>query len=115
MHSSQRTKTLTNYVSSRLTPEEEDRIKELARKSGMTKSEWCRRAILLALDASPETRLILSEVLAFRRVFMALQLDAVQGVPCTETRLKQVFEEAEGKKFALADGRIVALKTEQQK
>jgi predicted DNA-binding protein len=115
MHASQRTKTLTNYVSSRLTQEEEDRIKDLARKAGITKSEWCRRAILQALDAGPDTRLVLSELLALRRILMALQLDSVQGLRLNELRLQEIVNEAESKKIALADSRILGVRGEQPK
>lgn len=115
MQAAKRIKSLSNCVSARLTPEEEDLIDEQSRQSGLTKSEWCRRVILQALETSPESRLLLSELLALRRILMALQLDGIHGLPLTELRLQQVVDEAESKKFALADSRILALKTEQQK
>lgn len=110
MHSSTRPKTLIATVTAKHTVEEEQRIKERADAAGLTVSEWARQTHLEALSVSPETRLILSELLGLRRMFLALQVDAVHGHEVTPERLRTVMDEAEKTKFEMADKRISALR-----
>ena len=108
MHSAKRAKTLTHYLSSRLTSEEERRIKEHADKSGLSKSEWCRQAILWSLDTPPDAQLVLAEIMALRKIILALHLDSIHGEKLTEQRLRMLVEQAETSKHAMADARIHA-------
>ena len=106
MHSRKRTKTLTNYVSSRLTSDEEQRINRRAEMAGLTKSEWCRQAILRALDVSPDSRLIVAEILALRRMFLALQIDEIHGQKPSEERLSFLISQADLYKRAMTEARV---------
>lgn len=106
MHSGKRRKTLTGVAGVRLTPAEDDRVKHCAEGTGLTKSEWCRQVILNALDAPPETRLLLSEFLALRALVLALHTDVLQGYKLTEQRIAAAIQQVDGKKFAMADSRI---------
>jgi hypothetical protein len=96
-----------------VTPEEEERIRERAAEVGLTKSEWCRQAILRSLETGAETRLLLAELLAIRKVFLALHVDVLQGQSLSEPRIRQVVEQAESTKFAMADNRIQAFRSHQ--
>jgi hypothetical protein len=110
MHRSTRSKTLVATVTAKHTPEEEQRIKECAEASGLTVSEWARQTHLKALSTAPETRLILSELLGLRRIFLALQVEFVEGREVTPERLRAAMEEAEQTKFEMADKRISAFR-----
>jgi hypothetical protein len=108
MHSAERAKTLTTYLSSRLTSDEERRIKEHANRSGLSKSEWCRQAILRFLDTPPEAQLVLAEIMALRKIILALHLDSIHREELTEQRLRMLVEQAETSKHAMAASRIHA-------
>lgn len=108
MHGAKRLKTLTNYLSARLTPAEDKRIKERADKAGLTKSEWCRLIILNALEIDLGTRILLGEVLAVRKIVLALQIDLLQDREPTEERIRTVIEQADLSKASLVDQRVQA-------
>jgi len=108
MHSSKRQRALTEYISARLTPEEGKRLRECAEVAGLTKSEWCRKVILNALDTPPETQLLLSEFLAVRTLVLALHSEALQGNKLTEQRIAAMIQQADAKKYAMAENRIRA-------
>lgn len=108
MHRSTRLKTLTATVGAKHTPEELEQIQEAARASGLTISEWARQTHLKALGAGSDSRLILAELLGLRRMFLALQVDVVQGQELTPERLRAVMDEAERTKFEMADKRLSA-------
>jgi hypothetical protein len=110
MHRSTRSKSLVATVGAKHTPEELRDIQEAAKASGLTVSEWARQTHLKALSTPPETRLILSELLGLRRIFLALQVDFVQGREVTPERLRAAMEEAEQTKFEMADKRISAFR-----
>ena len=56
MHASRREKTLTEYISARVTQREGERIRECAGAAGLTRSEWCRQAVLSAIDTPAQTQ-----------------------------------------------------------
>jgi hypothetical protein len=87
-------------------------MEQRAQQAGLSLSEWCRQALLRALDVSPETRLLLSELLAIRKVFLALHVEALQGQPLNEQRVRQAVENAEATKHAMADSRIHAFRSQ---
>lgn len=111
MHSSKRSKTLTNYLSSRLTPEEEELIKTRATDAGISRSEWCRKAILGCVDLPLGNRLILEEVMALRKILLALKLDGIHGLALSEDRLRFLIEQAENTKAAMAESRIHSMRS----
>lgn len=106
MHKPTRVKTLTDTVTAHVTTAEADRMKECASDCGLTKSEWCRQVLLEALDASQGTRLLLSEFLALRTVFLRLHADLLQGIDPSDARLKAVLDRADLDKFNQAENRI---------
>lgn len=108
MHSSKRQRALTEYISARLTPDEGKLLRECAETAGLTKSEWCRQVILKALATPPETQLLLSEFLAVRTLVLALHTEALQGNRLTEQRIAAMIQQADAKKYAMAENRIRA-------
>ncbi len=106
MHKTTRVKTLIITASTKVTPEEDRRIREHATSCGLTKSEWCRQVLLETLDASQGTRLLLSEFLALRTVFLRLHADLLQGIDPSDARLKAVLDRADLDKFNQAENRI---------
>ncbi|HEX7362242.1 MAG TPA: hypothetical protein VF283_17260 [Bryobacteraceae bacterium] len=106
MHSAKRPKTLTEYIGARLTPVEGEQVRERADQAGLTKSEWCRQVVLEALETGPETRLLLAELMALRKIFLTLHKEAVEGGELSAQRVKAVVEDAEATKHAMADQRI---------
>lgn len=111
LHSSKRTKTLTNYLSSRLTPDEEELIKARAAEAGISRSEWCRKAILGCLDMPLGDRLILEELMALRKIILALKVDDAHALPLSEDRLRFLIEQAETTKAAMAQSRIHSIRS----
>jgi hypothetical protein len=93
-----------------VTEDERKTLELRAEEAGLSLSEWCRQLLMAGLEVSPETRLILSEMLAMRKVFLALHIDALQGQPMNEQRVRQAVENADATKFAMADGRIHAFR-----
>lgn len=108
MHRPARLKTLSGNVTAHLTPAEENRMKERAESAGLTKSEWCRQAILGALETPLDAQLVLAEIMALRKIILALHLDSIHGEKLTEQRLRMLVEQAETSKHAMADARIHA-------
>lgn len=106
MHIGKRYKTLTGSATVKLTADEEVRLKERAAEAGLTKSEWCRRVLLQALNAGPETRLLLTELMALRKIFLTIHTEVLQDHEPDASRLKAIVDDAEATKYAMADQRI---------
>jgi hypothetical protein len=106
MHSRVRSASLTETLGIRVTEDERDALEKRAEEAGISLSEWCRQLLLDGILVSTETRLILSEVLSVRKVFLALMLDLIQGQQPTESRIREVVDNAEATKFAMAENRI---------
>jgi predicted DNA-binding protein len=111
MHAKKRSKRLDSVVAIRLSSDQTFRLSERARQAGQTSSEWGRQTILQALDASLDTRLILAETLALRKIVLGLQLDLLQGNVVTEQRLRAIIENAESTKFVMTESRIHAARS----
>jgi hypothetical protein len=112
MQPSRREKTLTEYISARVTQPEGDRIRQCAEAAGLTKSEWCRQVILSAIDTPAQTQLLLSEFLALRTLVLALHTEILNGNKITEQRITAMIQHVEAKKFALAENRIRAFQSQ---
>ena len=108
MHATKRPKSLTRVAAVRLTSAEHARVERRANEAGLTKSEWCRQVMLNALDTPPETQLLLSEFLALRALVLTLHTEALQGNKLTEQRIAAMIQQADAKKYAMADNRIRA-------
>jgi hypothetical protein len=115
MHARTRAASLTETLGIRVTEDERRALEERADEAHLSLSEWCRQALLASVSTSPETRLVLSEVLALRRVFLALQVDLLQGRELTEDRIRAAMEEADRTKFEMAEKRISAFRDRGQK
>jgi hypothetical protein len=108
MYAAKRAKSLTGVAGVRLTSAEQTRVDRRANEAGLTKSEWCRQVILNALDTPPEIQLLLSEFLALRALVLALNAEALQGSKLTEQRIAAMIQQADAKKYAMAESRIRA-------
>ena len=115
MHARKRIASLTETLGIRVTEEERQTLEQRAEETHLSLSEWCRQALLGCIETSPDTRLILSELLGLRRMFLALQVEAVHGHAVTPERLRAVMDEAERTKFEMADKRISALRDRAKK
>lgn len=106
MRASKREKNLTSHVGARLLPAEAERVAKCAAAVGLTNSEWIRQVILQAFDLAIGDRLVLSELLALRKIFLLLQVDSAEGLKLSPERLRNAVEQAEATKFSMAEGRI---------
>jgi hypothetical protein len=111
MHSRVRSASLTETLGIRVTEDERNTLEKRAAEAGISLNEWCRQLLLDGISVSTETRLILSEVLSVRKVFLALMLDQIQGQKPTESRVREVVDNAEATKFAMAESRIHAFRS----
>jgi hypothetical protein len=110
VHRQKRVRSLDSTVTAKHTAEEEKRIKEAADRAGLTVSEWSRQTHLDALDVPPWGRVLLNEVMALRKVVIALHLDVCHALSPTEQRLRAIVENAENTKQAMAEKRLHELR-----
>ena len=101
-----RVRSLESTVTAKHTTAEEERIKTTAKAAGLTVSEWARQTHLDALEVPPWSHVLLREIMALRKIVIAIQLDNVQGQTLTESRLRSIVENAESTKHAMADSRL---------
>ena len=106
MRAKTRTATLPFVLGIGLTQAEKAAIESTALAAKTTPSEWSRQALAHALDASRDTRLLLAELLALRKIFILLQVDSYEEKRLTAERLRHVVELAETTKFSMAENRI---------
>ena len=106
MKRANRTRSLEATVTAKHTADEERRIKNAAEKAALTVSEWSRLAHLEALDAPSWSQVILREVMALRRIIVAIQLDACQGHSQSQQRLQAIVDSADANKAAMASARL---------
>lgn len=106
MHAKSRSVTLKQILGVRVTDEERTVFQLRAEEAGLSLSEWSRRALLASVSTSPETRLLLAELLAFRKLALWLQAQTIKGVLLDEAAFKQAVEQAEITKLLWADERI---------
>ena len=88
-------------------------IRERAAAAGLTKSEWCRKVILDAMELPPWGRIVLSEILALRKILLGLNLELIHGSAITERRLRAIVEDAEVTKSAWRKRRLQKINTHQ--
>lgn len=113
LHKSSRRKSLVRNATAHVTQEEEQRIHFSAEQAGVTKSEWCRQAILSCLEMPASTRVILAELMSLRKILLALKLEEIHSQTITEDRLRLVVEQAEVSKFAMADKRVLEFRKQE--
>jgi hypothetical protein len=112
MHARTRAASLTETLGIRVTEDERKMLEIRAEEAGLSLSECCRQLLVSSLSVTAETRLLLSEVLAIRKVFLALLIDQIQGQKPTEQRIRQVVEQAEATKLAMTDSRIHSFRSQ---
>lgn len=102
---------LTETISTKVTAEEWKQLEQLWTAAGMTRSEFCRKALLDQLnhsDGNPpsEVTLLLAEVLAFRTVTLNLLRLLSRGEPISEERIRNLADLADRAKLRRASDRL---------
>jgi len=85
-----------------------------AARRGQTLSEWCRQVLLDAATGpaqAPEAEVILSEILALRKIVINLLYGQRTGEPLDEGRMRELIEAADSEKLAKALERLQAVVT----
>lgn len=93
-------------VSAKLRAETAAAVEDAAAEAGVKVGEWVRNAICEALIRKANNRTVLAEVVAMRAICLTVCREIFGGGKLTEEFLLQVVEEADARKFALADKRI---------
>ena len=96
----------TKSIGTKVTPEEYDRIHELAGDQPI--SEWVRAALLNAADASPLDSVVLAELLALRTILLNLHFHLCSGSPVTADTMQRLIERADQDKQQQAEARVTA-------
>ena len=77
-------------------------------------SEWCRQVLLDAAAGpaqAPEAEVILSEILALRKIVINLLYGEKAGEPLSEERMRELIEAADSEKLRKAAERLRAAVT----
>lgn len=94
---------LDSVLSLRVSKHTHGRIQERAENVGLKPHEWCRAALLRALDYDPDLLLLLREVVATRRETRALVKELIQRGELSTERFNFLMNETEEKKSQLAE------------
>ncbi len=97
---------LVETLGIRVTAAERKAFELRAEKDGLSLSEWCRRALFASAKVSTETRLLLSEIIAARRMITSIQITVAAGKPLDDKTLKDGAKHVDSLKLSLADERI---------
>jgi hypothetical protein len=92
----------TETLGVRLTRGDIKRIEQRAKEENMKPSEWCREALMSALNYDPSLVLLLREILAVR-LEARLLVRLVRGEEISYERTNFLLKEADEKKYALAE------------
>jgi hypothetical protein len=102
-------------LGTRLSEAEYAQCEKSAARRGLTTGEWCRQVLLEAAVASPaqepEAEVILSEILAFRKIVINLLYGEKAGAPLSEERMRELIETADSEKLRKAAERLRAVRT----
>jgi uncharacterized protein (DUF1778 family) len=96
-------KTRLVCLGTRITAAENAMVKAAAEAAGLTRSEWCRKAVMQAASFSSDMRIVLAEVVGTRQVLVGL-VGAL--LPGNEDIVRHELAAADIRKFPLADSRI---------
>jgi hypothetical protein len=94
-----------------LSRDQAGQLAERAKQASQSSSQWGRQAILDCLQMSAGTRVVLQELMALRKTYLALKLDEIHAQPLTEDRLRLLLEQAEATKAAMAENRIHSMRS----
>jgi hypothetical protein len=99
-----RARVLTENITLRLTEEERLELEGMAKERGLSLSELSRELLVSNLrNGSPDARVVLSEVMALRALFLGVQKAVQEG---KKADLADLTSQAEAHKFTMADKRI---------
>lgn len=108
----------TRTITTKVTETEWNHLQRLCAQSGMTRSEWCRKALLTQLnltngnsspDTPTETALLLAEVLALRTITVNLLHSIGSGENVSRDQLRNLTELADREKLRRAIDRLQQL------
>jgi len=107
-------------LGTRLSEAEYAQCEKSAARGGQTLSEWCRKVLLDASQEengtgpaqAPEAEVILSEILALRKIVINLLYGEKAGEPLSEERMRELIETADSEKLAKAVERLRALRAD---
>lgn len=98
-------------VGTKLTDAEYAQCEQTAARFGLAVSEWCRQVVLEASTdpaATPESEVILSEILALRKIVINLIYQRESGERLTEEYVRELIESADADKISKAMGLLQA-------
>jgi hypothetical protein len=101
-------------LGTKLSEAEYAQCEKSAARRGQTLSEWCRQALLDAVAGPaprPEAEVILSEILALRKIVINLLYGDKAGEPLSEERMRELIEAADSEKLRKAAERLHAVVT----
>ena len=111
MKAKTRTRKFESVVAVRLSEDQARQLTERAKQASQSASQWSRQVILDCLQTPPETRVVLEEIMAIRKILLALKLDGIHGLALSEDRLRFLIEQAETTKAAMAENRIHSMRS----
>ena len=101
-------------LGTKLSEAEYAQCEKSAARRGQTLSEWCRQ-VLLEAAAGPaqalEAEVILSEILALRKIVINVLYGDKAGEPLSEERMRELIEAADSEKLRKAAERLCAVVT----
>ena len=101
-------------LGTRLSEPEYAQCERAAARRGQSLSEWCRKVLLDAATGpaqAPEAEVILSEILALRKIVINLLYGEKAGEPLSEERMRELIESADADKLAKAAECLRAMRT----
>jgi hypothetical protein len=112
MHASSKPTIYTEFMSARVSPATAAAGLEASKKAGVKPGVWVRMVIERALKHESDNRTVLAEVLALRTALLTLQMEQWRGKSFTDGQLTEMVNAADARKFAQADARILAAKSQ---
>ena len=101
-------------LGTKLSEAEYAQCEKSAARRGQTLSEWCRKALLDTVTGPAqrtEAEVILSEILALRKIVINLLYGQTAGEPLSEERTRELIEAADSEKLRKAAERLQAVVT----
>ncbi len=101
-------------LGTKLSEAEYAQCEKSAARRGQTLSEWCRQALLDAVAGPaprPEAEVILSEILALRKIVINLLYGEKAGEPLSEERMRELTRATDSEKLRKAAERLHAVVT----
>lgn len=100
MHAEKSKPIYTLSLGTMVTPEMSEAVKNVAAEAGMRPAEWLRMVVESALLMPKDSRIVLSELLAFREITLNLLFDLSERM---KDDLETMVMKVDSKKRTLAD------------